>query len=458
MKKALPVLIRFLVVSMISVPAAWAQVDPDASEKTVTLYENLKKIQNGHSFLFGQEFFNSFRFNSGSAHGDKTYSDSHAVTGAHPAVLGSDFHYYIDKSETERTYHTEAVKWAYQQGYAITFDWHISAMGTTSYESGAATTDLVNNIVGDESSEERAWLLGELDKVIDIINNDLVVDGERIPIVFRPWHEMNGGWFWWGSSETSALNYKLLYQLTVDYIRERTNTVLFCWSPNTPTNFDYYPGDDYVDVLGLDIYELTATSLRQQIAPIIDHAQEHDKVAVLSETGNRTADPEDAAGYWFDTVLPAIKDDPNDKARKIAWVLTWINSSWSYPYVAHSASPSAAKQSFVKFKESPYAMFGNEIQNMYTPWIITDTEDGIVAEELIRVSPVPTADQLIIRLFNLKHKSDITIYDITGRIIHQLEMRSPEETFDAKSILSPGIYVLRATISTRTVSKKFIVE
>ena len=131
-----------------------AQIDTDATEKTVTLYNNLKLIQNSDQFLFGQEFFNSFRFSSGSAHGDETYSDCYEVTGTHPAVLGSDFHYYLTKDPSERSYHTEAVKWAFQKGYVITFDWHLSGRGTTTYQFGESTKDLVDSIVAYPSGED----------------------------------------------------------------------------------------------------------------------------------------------------------------------------------------------------------------------------------------------------------------------------------------------------------------
>jgi mannan endo-1,4-beta-mannosidase len=227
----------FLLVGIItiSVSLAFAQIDSDVTEKTSVLYSNLKTIQNSNNFLFGQEFFNSFKFSSGGSHGEETYSDCFAVTGVHPAVLGSDFHYNLEKDATERGYQTEAVKWAYQHGYVITFDWHVSARGTTSYEYQGAPANLANNIATIDG-EDRAWYLGELDKVIDIINDDLVVNAENIPIVFRPLHEMNGNWFWWGSAGISAANYKLLYQLTVDYVKERTTSVLFCWSPNSPFN------------------------------------------------------------------------------------------------------------------------------------------------------------------------------------------------------------------------------
>ncbi len=440
---------------------AFSQVDDDATEKTKTLYANLKAIQNAPFFLFGQEFFNSFQYSSGSAHGDETYSDCFSVTGAHPAVLGSDFHYYLDKSATERSYHTEAVKWAYQQGLAITFDWHLSGKGTTTYEYREATKDLVDNIVAFPDGEDRQWFFGELDKVIAIINNDLVVDDERIPFVFRPFHEMNGGWFWWGTQATTAANYKLLYQLTVEYVKERTTSVLFCWSPNTPTNFNYYPGDEFVDVLGLDAYEINTTSFRQNMALIADHAQANNKVAVFSESGFRNdgTNGDMASMYWKDTIIPAIVDDPSGKAIKIAWVLTWINASWSVPYVPHPASSTVAKQSFMDFKNLSYTIFSDEVQNMYEPWMIVAAPQELGEQKKdIKIFPVPAHTTFTIQLEGFVEPARISIYDMTGKVVFETEMDGNELTLAVDDLPASGIYLVRAIDRSKSISKKLIIQ
>ncbi len=451
----------FTLVCVLVFLRAFSQVDDDATEKTKTLYSNLKAIQNAPFFLFGQEFFNSFQYSSGSAHGDKTYSDCFSVTGAHPAVLGSDFHYYLDKNATERNYHTEAVKWAYQQGLAITFDWHLSGKGTTTYEYREATKDLADNIVAFPDGEDREWFFGELDKVIDIINNDLVVDGEKIPIVFRPFHEMNGGWFWWGTQATTAANYKLLYQLTVEYVKERTTSVLFCWSPNTPTNFNYYPGDDYVDVLGLDAYEINATSFRQNMALIVDHAQANNKVAIFSESGFRNdgTNGDMASKYWKDTIIPAIVDDPSGKAIKIAWLLTWINASWSVPYVPHPTSTVAAKQSFMDFKNLSYTIFSDEVQNMYELWIIVAVPQELDEQKKnMKIFPVPAHTNFTIQLEGFAGPSRISIHDMTGRVVFETEMYGKELTLAVDGLPAPGLYLVRATDYSKSISKKLIVQ
>jgi mannan endo-1,4-beta-mannosidase len=443
-----------------SLNTAEAQVNEGADEKTRVLYNNLKIIQNSNQFLFGQEFFNSFRFSSGSAHGEKDYSDSKAVTGAHPAVLGSDFHYYIEKSSTERGHHTEAVRWAYQQGYVITFDWHISGRGTTTYEYREESKNLVNNIVSNTNGD-RDWLYEQFDKIIDIINNDLVVGGERIPIVFRPWHEMNGGWFWWGSKATNYTNYRELYKLTVDYLKERTTNVLFCWSPNTPTNMTYYPGDEYVDILGLDAYEVTANGLRTNLAPIIDKAQASGKVAVFAETGNRTSanGGDDAAKYWKNTVLPAIIDDPTGKSRKIAWVLTWINASWSFPYVPHAQSSSSAKQSFIDFRNSPYVLFGDEIPNLYLPMDPPVSVKGEARDEDdIEVFPTPSSGKVTIRLKNFTLPVTLSFYNVKGQKLSELSLLTDEVVLDSAQLFGSGVYLIKASGLRKTVSRRLVIE
>jgi mannan endo-1,4-beta-mannosidase len=453
----------FLLICCLGLLRVFAQVDDSATEKTVTLYNNLKIVQNSSYFLFGQEFFNSFKYSSGSAHGDKTYSDSHEVTGAYPVVLGSDFHYYLDKSETEKGYHTEAVKWAYQQGFIVTFDWHISARNTSSYTCSGSPVNLAKNIANGNTNGDRDWYLAELDKVIDIINNDLVVNEEKIPIVFRPLHEMNGNWFWWGAacSGFTPTDYRALYQLTVDYVKARTNSVLFCWSPNSPVNSsilsNYYPGDAYVDIVGLDMYEITASPFRQYMGALVDFAGVHNKVAVLSETGyrNDTGNGDAAARYWNDSVLPAIVNDPSGKALNIAWALTWINSNWSHPYVPHATSTSTAKQSFINFKNSKHVVFSDKAESMYEPLIVLSTSN----ENEAMVQVTQDRHQIMVNFTGFASPVWVSIHDTSGKKIGEEKTSMPEITFSTeKFMIKPGVYIIKVASATKTATQKVLVR
>lgn len=78
---------------------------------------------------------------------------------------------------------------------------------------------------------------------------------DRIPVIFRPYHEMNGGWFWWGGN---ALRFKALWLMTYNrYVNHhRLDNLLWAWNPDKPYPGveDFYPGDATVDLLGTDIY------------------------------------------------------------------------------------------------------------------------------------------------------------------------------------------------------------
>ena len=102
-----------------------------------------------------------------------------------------------------------------------------------------------------DGSQIRKVFFEELDTVA-VGLQDLCDAG--IMVMFRPFHEMNGGWFWWGKKE----RFVELWRMTYDYIvnTKGLNNLLWCWSPDIgPGNIAaYYPGDKYVDVVGLDAY------------------------------------------------------------------------------------------------------------------------------------------------------------------------------------------------------------
>jgi hypothetical protein len=226
---------------------------------------------------------------------------------------------------------------------------------------------------------------------------------------------------------------------------------------------NYYPGDDYVDVLGIDVYEVTASSLRTNIAPIVDHAQAMGKVAVLSETGNRTnggaAAGDNAATYWNNTVLPAILQDPSGKALKIAWVLTWINSSWSYPYVPHAQSSAAAKQSFIDFKNSESVLFGDEVSNLYVPFDEpVAIDDKFEKETHLQVFPTSASNRLTIKVRGLNPPISLTFFNLQGQQVHKIDSVGLETIVDPHQILSAGFYFLKASDGKKSFGKKFRVE
>lgn len=108
-----------------------------------------------------------------------------------------------------------------------------------SYGASGDNSQLIAHILNaGDTTGDRQWFFGEMDKVINLINNDL----KKIPFVFRPFHEMTGNWFWWGS-QNSKENYKAFFKATYDYFKTKgVNNLLWCWSPDKTLDWGYYPG------------------------------------------------------------------------------------------------------------------------------------------------------------------------------------------------------------------------
>ncbi len=366
----------FFALSVRLASAAPEPVDDGATPEARALLANLHRIGwETDTLMFGQEFPLSYDRRA-IGYLDQEQSDVKDVTGDHPAVHGSDFHFLIDKDRHEVFAHLRAVQMAHAAGAMVTFDYHWLGRHGRSHNWDREDAKILNRVVrGDDSSGDVTWFYASLDAVLKIVNEDL-----GFPIVFRPLHEMNGNWFWWGSRiDGGPAVYIAAYRLLVDYMRERTDHVLFCWSPDKRLAEEYYPGDDYVDVIGVDGYSqgnpavdyFTVPQMVALLETTTDFAAARGKVAAFTETGYgthgeigyHTENPD----WWTECVLDPILASP--KARRIAWVLTWVNSHWSGPYTPHAESPAESREAFRAFHDHPATLFQRDVAAMrlYAP-------------------------------------------------------------------------------------------
>ncbi|NDP26538.1 MAG: hypothetical protein GZ087_03790 [Flavobacterium sp.] len=339
----------------------YTPVDTNASLATKNLFNNIASIANSNKFAFGQEFPLSFQLNS--LDYNLSTSDCKDVAGDHPGVYGIDPHYMLYKSAAEKQLHIDEAKHAYAKGSIVTFDFHQQSKSDHKiyYNDITSSTDksLMYDIVNDKNGS-RAWFYGELDQVINIVNNDL-----GFPVVYRPFHEMDGDWFWWGTQATnhSTQLYIDFYRLTVDYVKSKSNLILFGWTPNQKLSTSYYPGDAYVDIVGIDVYSPNPASLKTNLIELSKFASDHKKVAVLSETGKQDY-VNTAPTFWTSTILKAIEDGGSD--IRIGWVLAWFNAPWETTqkglYIPNSSSSTQVKDDFKTFYNSPKSLFQNEVK------------------------------------------------------------------------------------------------
>lgn len=355
--------------------------------ETETFYANLKDFAT-EKIMFGMANPTTLGYKMGPKNNDLDQSDSKDITGSHPAFYESDFMWYRDEQFKE--WDIEAMKQAHARGAVVGYTWHLRGRESGEFyvmNNGAFSQDqfLGNAILSGGTRETNPaldWYLTELDEVVIPVFEEL-----GFPVLFRPFHEMNGGWFWWGSHSEAFTpeKYKQLYQLTVDYLREKEiDNVLYVWAPTSGYVFQYYPGDEYVDVLGLDMYEPgiavdSGNQLVDNLGNLQEYALTHDKISGLTETGLRKSGdqfryPNDYPEFWTKYVLDPIIN--NETTRGISFITSWYNADWNgndkgqfyIPFKGieemHEKGAEAVED-FLNFYNAPETVFENEMPNLY---------------------------------------------------------------------------------------------
>lgn len=209
-----------------------------------------------------------------------------------------------------------------------------------------------------------------LDKVSDFFLDLTNDQGELIPIIFRPYHENTGNWFWWCQDQCSPEQYKELWIMTVDYMtkEKQVNNLIYAYTPSSLKDeshfLERYPGDDYVDIIGFDFYllpekesdgvEAYKAEMTKNLSIVTHYAEKHNKVAIIGETGMEGI-PHPT--YFTEIVYPLITQ------YDLAWILFWRNAWESdkpqhhyLPYQEHSSA-----NDFKTFTEKSEILLNNQI-------------------------------------------------------------------------------------------------
>ncbi len=338
--------------------------DKNATKETKALYANLKKQLN-QGIMFGHQdalaYGVDWKYEAGR-------SDIKDVTGDYPAVYGWELgHLEIDKKENLDNVPFDKMQQFIRQGYerggVITISWHLNnpLTGKSAWdpEEGTVASILPG---GEKHDLFKNWL----DKVAVFFNGLKGKDGEFIPVIFRPFHELNGNWFWWGGKHCSDDEFKKLWKFTVKYLRDQKNIHHLLYAYNTDrfsTRKEYlakYPGDEWVDVIGFDIYQRNTPKekfiqeLQSMFSILGSIATEHHKIPALTEFGGNLSD----SSWWTGTFLNALGE------HRISFILGWRNAGmkpggqfeYYVPYKGHSTAVD-----FLKFYNSGKILFEKQV-------------------------------------------------------------------------------------------------
>ena len=279
-----------------------------------------------------------------------------------------------------------------------------------------------------EASQEYKDIVNDIDKVSKLF---LQLQEKDVAVVWRPLHEASGGWFWWGVGSGDC--YKQLYRLVFDRM-VKTNglkNLIWVWNINTDPQYGYdysalnagwYPGDDYVDIVAVDIYD-----------PLNDHnsgANYYNKIVSDVGTNKMIALSENGA-------IPDIDSIAEDKAYWSYW-MTW-SQTWSGNFLEKTSTDLWKKnlddKRIIALDDMPG--WGNvPLHNPVKTSKITNKLNITLKGKNLSFS-VPTSG-----------KVSVSIFDLTGhRIATLMQGNIPAGTYDLSlQFIAAGNYIVKASV------------
>lgn len=349
-------------------------IDKKATKKTKALYVNLKHLAE-RGIMFGHQEDQAYGIQWSAVKGR---SDVKEICGAYPAVHGWDVGKEGEERNLDGVLYHDMKKWikdSFKRGGVNTISWHADnpVSGGNTWD----TTRAVIHIL--PGGKDHQKYVERLDKVAAFLHS-CKVGFTKVPIIFRPFHEHNGNWFWWGKGHCTEEEYIALWRFTISYLRDQKNLhhVLYAFSPDRSrmdinvgaSSYLYgYPGDDYVDVLGFDNYMdvgilWNTKPLEQQQKDLIlglgivsQLAIEKNKVAAFTETGLEGV----TLPTWYtQMILQPLK---SNNQIKLAYMMVWRNANEKHHYAPYPGHP--AVPDFIQFYKDEYTFFENDIPNLY---------------------------------------------------------------------------------------------
>jgi len=347
-------------------------IDKAATKETNCLYSNLKAISQQH-VLFGHQ--HATEYGHGWS-GDKNRSDVKSVTGSHPAVIGVDFSGLSGRPDSmikkELTKLRQNIAATYNRGGITTVSWHflnpVSAGGF--YWKDSLSLPAVKYIIpGGTAHEKYKSILQTIGNLATSVKSS---DGKLVPIIFRPFHEFDGEWFWWGKPHCTTEEFISLWKFTIGYLRDSlgVHNFIYAFSPDNKFNteaqyLERYPGNKWVDIVGIDNYgdwgrdgKYNIEAGIHKLKIVSDYAIKTNKIAAFTETGLESI-PNNT--WWTETLLKSLQSNN----LQLSYVLVWRNDSQSpthyyAPFPGHSSVPD-----FKQFYNSPFTLFENDLKNIY---------------------------------------------------------------------------------------------
>ena len=365
----------FLTGSIASFSQAKMQLtDKNATAETKALFYNLHELSKEH-ILFGHQHATQYGHGW---YGDADRSDVKSVTGSHPAVIGVDFSGLSgvpdSQVEKEKASLRKDISDTYNRGGVTTVAWHFNnpVSKTNFYWNDSTAVAAVKDIIPGGSHHDKYKAI--LKTIAELANSIKGNDGKLVPMIFRPYHEFDGDWFWWGKAHCTTDEFKTLWRFTVLYLRDSlsVHNFIYAFSPDNrfSSEEEYlqrYPGNEWVDMLGVDDYgdfgrdgKYNLEAGIKKLKIISDYALKAGKLAAFTETGLESIPN---TTWWTDILLKAL----NAEKMQLCYVLVWRNDVRSPTHFYAPFPGQVSEVDFVRFYNDPYTLFEKDLKNIYQP-------------------------------------------------------------------------------------------
>jgi mannan endo-1,4-beta-mannosidase len=419
--------IRLVTASFMELIKPPAQLtDRSATASTRALYRFLVD-QYGQKILAGQQDMNEIQYVV-------------SVTGKSPAVGVFDFMDYspsrLEFGANPRGLSESWISWAQTGGGIVSLSWHWNAPTDLINKPGnewwsgfytRATTFDVAAVLADSLSERYRLLLRDMDAIGVEIEKFQKAD---IPILWRPLHEASGAWFWWGAKGPAAFKklWRLMYRRYTDALG--LHNLVWVYTSGDP---EWYPGDDVVDVVSLDVYTDPSSTMSGEWEGMLSRFNGKKPIA-LSESGT----------------LP----DP-DRCRTYHTWWSWF-SMWSGSFI-HDTDKTLLKKAY----EDRDMITLDELPDWRHFAAVAHPDSSEASAGLDRY-PNPCNAEVKFE-FHLSRRMDVRIalYSVNGRRVRQMRFndmaRGPHSVRIQTQELGSGLYVIEWTAGDITRMQKMVV-
>ena len=359
-----------LVIVLFVVGISNAQIDKNTTQETKNLYSGLKRSAN-KGVIFGQQDALAYGLNADKSRwiGDENRSDIKSISGEHPGLVGYDLgHLELDSANNLDGVPFSRIKTDirknYERGGINTISWHPNNpldLSKTTWDKAEFT---IRKILSDE--QNRKNFEKTLDKLADFFLSLKGSKEELIPVIFRPYHEHTGSWFWWGADHCTPEEYKQFWKLTIDYLQKtrKVHNLLIAYSTDNFKNKEHYleryPGDDLVDILGFDTYHRNPpksdsafiANAARMVTTIRDLGKSSGKPFAITETGLEQITEAD---WWTKIIQPIIKNSG------LSYILVWRNGRPDHYYAPFEGNNTV--EDFRKLQQSGNILLEKKVAN-----------------------------------------------------------------------------------------------